>query len=58
MPRKGIGKRFSVRTGAAMQASNLGYQVWAITFYLLAANRKGLSSMKRHRDPKITQKAA
>ena len=55
---KECAKRFSVRTGTAMQASNLGYQVWAIAFYLVATNLKGLSSMKLHRDLNITQKSA
>ena len=55
---KECAKRFSVRTGTAMQASNLGYQVWAIAFYLVATNLKGLSSMKLHRDLDITQKSA
>ena len=55
---KECAKRFSVRTGTAMQASNLGYQIWAIAFYLVATNLKGLSSMKLHRDLEITQKSA
>ena len=52
------GKRFSVRSGTPMQASNLGYQVWAIAFYLLTTNLKGVSSMKLSRDLEITQKSA
>ena len=51
-------KRFSVRTGTVMQASNLGYQKWAIAVYLLATNLKSVSSMKLHRDLEITQKSA
>lgn len=51
-------KRFSVRTGTTMQASNLGYQVWAIATYLLTTSLKGVSSMKLHRDLGITQKSA
>ena len=51
-------KDFSVRTGTPMHASNLGYQTWAIAFYLLATGIKGTSSMKLHRDLKITQKSA
>ena len=27
-------KRFSVRAGTVMEASNLGYQTWAIAIYL------------------------
>ena len=51
-------KYFSVRTGTPMHASNLGFQTWAIAFYLLATGIKGTSSMKLHRDLKITQKSA
>ncbi len=50
--------RFSVRTGTCMEASNLGYQVWAIAIYLMTTSLKGVSSMKLHRDLEITQKAA
>ena len=52
------GKRFSVRTGTAMEASNIGYRKWAIAYYLFATSLKGVSSMKLHRDLKITQKSA
>ena len=51
-------KRFSVKTGTVMQASNLGYQTWAIAIYLITTPLKGVSSMKLHRDLKITQKSA
>ena len=51
-------KRFSVKLGTAMEASNLGYQVWAIAMYLMSTNIKGISSMKLHRDLEIGQKAA
>ena len=51
-------KFFSVRTGTAMQDSKLGYQVWALAFYLMATGIKGVSSMKLHRDLGITQKTA
>ena len=55
---KGCRKRFSVRTKSVMEASNLGYQVWAIAIYLLSTNLKSVSSMKLHRDLDITQKSA
>ena len=55
---KACAKRFSVRTGSVMQASNLPYQVWAIAFYLVATNLTGISSMKLHRDLNVTQKSA
>ena len=51
-------KDFSVKTGTLMQSSNLGYQKWAFAIYLFATNLKGVSSMKLHRDLKITQKSA
>ena len=50
-------KFFSVRTGTPMQESKLGYQKWAIAFYLMATGIKGTSSMKLHRDLGITQKS-
>ena len=51
-------KDFSVKTGTLMQASNLGYQVWALAFYLVSTGIKGTSSMKLHRDLGVTQKTA
>ena len=51
-------KRFSVKTGTVMEASNLGCQTWALAAYLLTTNLKGVSSMKLHRDLGITQKTA
>ena len=51
-------KRFSVKTGTVMQASNLGCQVWAIAIYLSLTSLKSVSSMKLHRDLNITQKSA
>ena len=55
---RGCGKHFSVKTGTAMEGSNLGYQTWAIAIYLLTTSLKGVSSMKLHRDLGITQKSA
>ena len=51
-------KDFSVKTGTLMQASNLGFQVWALAFYLVSTGIKGTSSMKLHRDLGVTQKTA
>ena len=51
-------KFFSVRTETAMQDSKIGYQKWAIAFYLMATGIKGVSSMKLHRDLGVTQKTA
>jgi len=51
-------KQFSVRTGTCMEASNLGFQIWATAVYLMSSSLKGVSSMKLHRDLEITQKSA
>ena len=51
-------KRFSVRTGTCMEASNLGFRIWAIAIYLMSTNLKSVSGMKLHRDLEITQKSA
>ena len=51
-------KRFSVRTGTVMQSSKLGYQTWVIAMYLMTTSLKGVSSMKLHRDLRVTQKTA
>ena len=50
--------RFSARTGTALEGSNIGFQKWMIAIYLLATNLKGVSSMKLHRDLKISQRSA
>ncbi len=55
---KECAKRFSVRTKTPMEASNLGFQVWVIALYQVTTNLKGVSSMKLHRDLKITQRSA
>lgn len=52
------GKRFSVKTCTCMEASNLGYQTWAIAIYLMHTNIKGISSMRLHRELDITQRTA
>ena len=55
---RGCRKFFSVKTGTAMEGSNLDCQVWVIAIFLLSTNLKGVSSMKLHRDLDITQKSA
>ena len=37
-----------------MQSSNLGDQTWAVAIYLSLTSVKGVSSMKLHRDLRIT----
>ena len=51
-------KRFSVKTGTVMEASNIGCQKWLLAMYLLTTGIKGVSSMKLHRDLKVSQKTA
>ena len=52
------GRRFSVKIGTVMEGSNINYQKWAIAIYLIVTFLKGVSSMKLHRDLRITQKSA
>ena len=51
-------KRFSAKTGTALEGSNLGFQTWVIAIYRVTTDLKGVSSMKLHRDLDITQKSA
>ena len=51
-------KYFSVRTGTIMERSHIPLNKWVIALYLMGTNLKGVSSMKLHRDLKITQKSA
>ncbi len=41
-----------------MERSRIGHQKWAIAIYMWSTSLKGVSSMKLHRDLKITQKSA
>ncbi len=50
--------RFSVRTGTIMARSKIPLQKWVIAIYLHTTSLKGVSSMKLHRDLKISQKSA
>ena len=49
---------FSVRTGTTIEKSRLPLRKWAFATYLYVTNLKGVSSMKLHRDLKVTQKTA
>jgi len=51
-------KFFSVRHGSVMSHTLIPLRKWAIAIFLNATNLKGVSSMKLHRDLKITQKTA
>ena len=49
---------FTVKTGTVMEDSKLPLSKWAMAYYLVTTNLKGVSSMKLHRDLGITQKTA
>ena len=49
---------FSVRTGTAIEKSRVPLRKWAIAIYLELPSLKGISSMKLHRDIKVTQSTA
>jgi len=49
---------FSVRTGTTLEHSRLPLRKWAFAVYLYVTNLKGISSMKLHREVKVTQKTA
>ena len=51
-------KFFSVKTGTVMESSKLGYQKWALAIYIVTTGIKGTSSMKLHRDIRVSQKTA
>ena len=51
-------KYFSVRTGTALESSRLPLRKWAFAVYIYVTNLKSVSSMKLHRDLKVTQKTA
>ena len=49
---------FSVKVGTVMEGSNIPLHKWAIAFYQMVTNLKGVSSMKLHRDLGISQPSA
>ena len=49
---------FSVKTGTAMEKSRLPLRKWVFAIYLNLTSLKSVSSMKLHRDLKVTQKTA
>lgn len=51
-------KYFSVKTKTMMHGSKLPLSSWAIAYFLISTNLKGVSSMKLHRDLNVTQKTA
>ena len=51
-------KRFSIKTGTAMEASRVSYQKWAIAICLLATSSKRVTPAQIHRGAKVNQKSA
>ena len=49
---------FSLKTNTAFEGSNIRLRKWAIAIYLVCTNLKSVSSMKLHRDLKVTQATA
>ncbi len=49
---------FSLKTNTALAGSNLPLRKWAFGIYLVVTNLKSVSSMKLHRDLRVTQKTA
>ena len=49
---------FSVKVGTVMESAKIPYRKWAIAFYQILTNLKGVSSMKLHRDLGISQASA
>ena len=54
----GCKRAFSVRIGTALERSKVPLRKWAFAIYLEMTSLKGVSSMKLHRDLKVTQKTA
>ena len=49
---------FSVKIGTALEGSKIPLRKWVFAIYLEVTSLKGVSSMKLHRDIKVTQKTA
>ena len=49
---------FSVRSGTVLERSKISLKKWVWAIYLCTTNIKGVSSMKLHRDLRVTQKTA
>ena len=49
---------FSVRTGTAIARSNVPLRKWAMAIYLCLTSLKSVSSLKLHRDIKVSQPTA
>ena len=56
--RKSLRHCFSVRTGTVMQSPKTKLRKWAIAYYLITTNLKGILKHKLARELSITQKSA
>ena len=54
----GCHEAFSVKIGTALERSRVPLRKWVFAIYLEMTSLKGVSSMKLHRDIKVTQKTA
>lgn len=55
---KDCARKFSVRVGTALESSRIPFHKWAIAIYLMTTSPKRVSTVKLHRDLKISQKSA
>lgn len=51
-------RSFSVKIGTTLERSRVPLRKWAFAIYLYVTSLKGVSSMKLHRELKVTQKTA
>jgi len=51
-------KRFTVKVGTIMEASNVPVRKWLFAMYLLITSRKGISSLQLSKELGVTQKTA
>lgn len=52
------GKKFTVRTNTIFEGSKIGIEVWFFIIYMIASNKKNISSRQLSRNFGITQKTA
>ena len=50
-------KYFRVRTNTFLHGTHVPLRKWVYDIYLMVTNLKGISSMKMHREPDITQRS-
>lgn len=55
---KDCARKFSVRVGTALESSHIPFHKWAIAIYLMTTSPIRVSTVKLHRDLKISQKSA